>query len=41
MFGRSWISDPDGALQKAIERRYELCEGVDVRGIRVYCIVKP
>lgn len=41
VFGRAWLSDPDGALQAAIEQRYALCPGMNARGIRIYCIMRP
>jgi len=38
MFGRDWVSDPDGRLQRAVIGRYAPCPGTEVRGIRLRCI---
>lgn len=39
IFGRSWLSDPEGKLEKAINSRYASCGGTEVRGIRIYCLL--
>jgi hypothetical protein len=36
-FGRAWVSDPSGALEAAV-RAYPSCGGIEVRGVRVYCL---
>lgn len=38
IFGRAWLSDPDGALQDALLGRYTTCPGTKVRGIRILCL---
>ena len=38
IFGRAWLSDPDGALQDALLARYAACPGTKVRGIRIMCL---
>jgi len=35
--GRAWLSDPTGALVRALGARYRACPGVRVRGIEVLC----
>ncbi len=40
IFGRSWLSDPDGLLQDALRDRYTTCPGADFRGIRILCLVR-
>ncbi len=35
--GRAWLSDPTGALVRALRARYRACPGVQVRGIEVLC----
>lgn len=37
MVGRAWISDPAGAFQDELAKRYPACPGADVRGIRILC----
>jgi hypothetical protein len=39
VFGRTWLSDPDGALERAVSRDYVSCGAIKVRGIRVYCLL--
>jgi uncharacterized membrane protein len=41
VFGRSWLSDPDHALERAIQERYPTCGRTEVRGIRIYCLLPP
>jgi hypothetical protein len=41
MFGRDWVSDPDGHLQRAVSERYARCPGTEVRGIRLRCFLAP
>jgi 4-amino-4-deoxy-L-arabinose transferase-like glycosyltransferase len=38
IFGRAWLSDPDGALQDALLGRYTTCPETKVRGIRILCL---
>jgi uncharacterized membrane protein len=38
VFGRAWASDPDGALEHAIQRRWPSCGTYEARGIRIYCL---
>jgi hypothetical protein len=38
IFGRSWLSDPEGALEHEVVERYASCGGTEVRGIRIYCL---
>jgi hypothetical protein len=40
MFGRSWISDPRGALRDELARDYKQCPGLDTRGIRILCLLR-
>jgi uncharacterized membrane protein len=37
VFGRAWGSDPDGALERAIQR-WPSCGAFQARGIRIYCL---
>jgi hypothetical protein len=37
IFGRAWLSDPDGKLQDALAERYQSCTGITVPGIRIHC----
>ena len=37
LYGREWLSDPDGNLLIALKSRYDTCPGSDVRGIRILC----
>jgi 4-amino-4-deoxy-L-arabinose transferase-like glycosyltransferase len=39
VIGRGWLSDPDGALQTELARRYRTCPGTEVRGIRIICLL--
>ena len=38
VFGRAWVSDPDGALERDVRERYATCGEFDGRGIRIYCL---
>jgi uncharacterized membrane protein len=38
VFGRSWISDPEGALERDVQQRFASCGGFEGRGIRIYCL---
>jgi uncharacterized membrane protein len=38
MIGREWLSDPQGLLVTKLTQRYQGCEGVKLRGIRIVCI---
>ena len=40
IFGREWLSDPNGALRASLKAQYESCPGVEVRGIQVLCLTK-
>lgn len=39
--GRAWLSDPGGALVRALRARYRACPGVQVHGIEVLCFARP
>lgn len=39
IYGREWLSDPDGKLLAALKKRYRTCPGAEVRGIRVLCFL--
>jgi hypothetical protein len=41
IFGREWVSDPEGALREALSARYQRCPGARVRGIEIICLVSP
>jgi hypothetical protein len=41
LFGRAWLSDPDGALQNELKNRYPTCPGTETRGIRILCLERP
>jgi 4-amino-4-deoxy-L-arabinose transferase-like glycosyltransferase len=41
MFGREWLSDPDGALRAALRAHYAACPGMDARGIQIFCLTLP
>lgn len=41
IFGRTWLSDPDGLLKNELEKRYAMCPGAEIRGIRILCLEKP
>jgi len=41
VFGRSWLSDPDNALEQAVINKYTSCGSTAVRGIRIYCLLAP
>jgi 4-amino-4-deoxy-L-arabinose transferase-like glycosyltransferase len=38
VFGRAWVSDPEGALERDVRQRFASCGGVEARGIRIYCL---
>ncbi len=38
VFGRAWVSDPDGALERDVRRRFTTCGEFEGRGIRIYCL---
>jgi len=38
VFGRAWLSDPDGALIAELRQRYRSCDGDEERGIRILCL---
>ena len=38
VFGRAWVSDPDGALEGDLQRRFASCGSYETRGIRNYCL---
>jgi hypothetical protein len=38
VFGRAWLSDPAGALRRALRQRYRPCDGTQARGIEVLCV---
>jgi hypothetical protein len=38
VFGRAWVSDPDGALERDVRERYATCGEFETRGIRIYCL---
>jgi len=38
VFGRAWVSDPDGALEGDLQRRFASCGSYETRGIRIYCL---
>jgi mannosyltransferase len=37
LFGREWLSDPNGALRAALKARYRTCPGSEARGIQLLC----
>ncbi|MEO6028943.1 MAG: glycosyltransferase family 39 protein [Candidatus Binatia bacterium] len=37
LFGRAWLSDPDGELRRALAARYPRCPGTAVPGIDILC----
>lgn len=37
VFGRAWLSDPDGALRALLAERYARCEGAEFRGVQILC----
>jgi uncharacterized membrane protein len=41
IFGRSWLSDPNGFLREELEKRYTMCPGAETRGIRILCLEEP
>ena len=41
IFGRTWLSDPDGLLQDELAKRYSMCSGAELSGIRILCLEKP
>jgi mannosyltransferase len=38
LLGREWLTDPTGALVRAVRARYRECPGTSVRGIRILCV---
>jgi mannosyltransferase len=38
VFGRAWVSDPEGALEEDLQRRFASCGRFETRGIRIYCL---
>ncbi len=38
VFGRAWVSDPEGALERDVRRRFASCGGFEARGIRIHCL---
>jgi uncharacterized membrane protein len=38
LFGRDWISDPEGLLRQRLKERYRECPGSEVRGIYILCL---
>lgn len=38
VFGRAWVSDPDGALERDVRERFASCGAYEARGIRIYCL---
>ena len=40
LFGRSWVSDPQGALEQEVARSYRSCGTARLRGIRIYCLLR-
>jgi len=38
IFGRAWLSDPIGALQRTLRERYRSCGEATLRGIRILCL---
>jgi hypothetical protein len=40
IFARSWLSDPSGVLQEELGKRYAMCIGNEIRGIRILCLEK-
>ena len=38
VFGRDWLSDPDGVLRAAVESRFPSCGSVRFAGIRILCL---
>jgi uncharacterized membrane protein len=38
VFGRAWVSDPDGALERDVQQRFASCGEFETRGIRIYCL---
>jgi uncharacterized membrane protein len=38
VFGRAWVSDPAGALERDVRERYATCGEFETRGIRIYCL---
>ena len=38
VFGRAWVSDPEGALENDLRQRFASCGRFETRGIRIYCL---
>jgi hypothetical protein len=41
VFGRSWVSDPQGLLEQTVGRRFVSCGRFETRGIRIHCVERP
>jgi uncharacterized membrane protein len=40
VFGRAWVSDPEGVLEQTVSRGLASCGRFEVRGIRIYCVAR-
>ncbi len=38
VFGRAWVSDPQGALERDVRQRWASCGDFEARGIRIHCL---
>jgi hypothetical protein len=38
VFGRTWVSDPERALERDVQQRFGSCGEFQTRGIRIYCL---
>jgi len=38
VFGRAWVSDPAGALERDVRNRWASCGELEARGVRIYCL---
>ena len=38
VFGRAWVSDPEGALERDVRRQFASCGTFETRGVRIYCL---
>ena len=41
LVGREWMSDPEGRLLHALRADYESCGEAALRGIRIFCLLRP